>query len=117
DLSARTLRWKSLPPMSVPRIEMNAVLLPDGRVLAQGGSSVNENSSTASLQADLFDPVAGTWSAAGVASYARLYHSVALLLPDATVWTAGSNPQRGTYEQHMEIYTPPYLFPTEANGN
>ena len=42
---------------------------------------------------------------------------MALLLPDATVWTAGSNPVRGTYEPHMEIYTPPYLFATDASGN
>ena len=39
---------------------------------------------------------------------------IALLLPDATVWFAGGNPTRGTYEQHMEIYKPPYLF--NANG-
>jgi hypothetical protein len=26
------------------------------------------------------------------------------------VWFAGGNPARGTYEQHMEIYTPAYLF-------
>lgn len=47
---------------------------------------------------------------AGSEAYARLYHSVALLLPDATVWVAGGNPSRGTYETHMEIYQPPYLF-------
>jgi hypothetical protein len=35
---------------------------------------------------------------------------VSLLLPNATVWVAGGNPQRGTYESHMEIYSPPYLF-------
>jgi hypothetical protein len=117
DLSTAHPRWHSLPSMSLPRIEMNAVLLPNGTVLAQGGSSVNEESFTASRAADLFDPVKGTWSPAGVAVYARLYHSVALLLPDATVWTAGSNPVRGTYEPHMEIYTPPYLFTTDASGN
>jgi hypothetical protein len=35
---------------------------------------------------------------------------VSLLLPDATVWVAGGNPARGTYESHMEIYTPQYLL-------
>jgi galactose oxidase-like protein/PKD domain-containing protein len=38
-----------------------------------------------------------------------------LLLPDATVATAGSNPQRGVYDNHIEIYSPAYLF--DANGN
>ena len=49
--------------------------------------------------------------------YARLYHTVALLLPDATVWLAGSNPSRGTYETHMEIYQPAYLFTRDGNNN
>jgi hypothetical protein len=31
--------------------------------------------------------------------------------------SAGSNPTRGTYEQHIEIYSPAYLFTTDANGN
>ena len=54
---------------------------------------------------------------AGANSYARLYHTVALLMPDATVWVAGGNPTRGTYEQHMEIYKPAYLFTRDVNNN
>ena len=33
------------------------------------------------------------------------------------MWIAGGNPQRGTYEQRMEIYSPAYLFTTDASGN
>ena len=117
DLSQSTPAWRSLPPMSAPRIELNAVILPSGRVLALGGSVQDNVASTASLGADLFDPETETWAPAGVARYARLYHSVALLLPDATVWTAGSNPSRGVWEPHMEIYAPAYLFTTDAGGN
>src|SRR5207249_206208 len=58
----------------------------------------------------LYDPGSNSFSSAGANAYARLYHSVALLMPDATVWVAGGNPARGTYEQRMEIYQPPYLF-------
>src|SRR5205823_5138848 len=29
---------------------------------------------------------------------------------------AGGNPHRGTYEQKMEIYEPPYLFTTDSTG-
>ena len=117
DLSQTAPSWRSLPPMSAPRIELNAVLLPTGRVLALGGSAQDNVASTASLGADLFDPETETWTPAGVARYPRLYHSVGLLLPDATVWTAGSNPSRGTWEPHMEIYRPAYLFTTDAGGN
>src|SRR5207253_3484843 len=98
DLSATTPAWQWGPSMSQPRIEMNAVILPSGKVLAVGGSASDENASTASLNADLYDPATNTFSAAGANAFARLYHSVALLLPDATVWLAGSNPKRGTYE-------------------
>ena len=115
DLGSATPAWKSGPNMSQARIEMNAVILPDGRVLAVGGSVNDEDTSTASLNADLLapdpnNPGSYIFSSAGANSYARLYHSVALLLPDATVWLAGGNPQRGSYVQQMEIYQPPYLF-------
>ena len=116
DLSAATPTWNFGPSMSQPRIEMNAVILPNGMVLALGGSYNDEDVNTASLKADLYDPTTNTMSSAGGNAYPRLYHSVALLLPDATVWFAGGNPTRGTYEQHMEIYKPAYLFTTDSSG-
>ena len=116
DLSASSPTWKAGPSMSTGRIEMNAVILPNGQVLAEGGSLNNESPDTPGKRADLYDPVAGTMSSGGSASYSRLYHSTALLLPDATVMSMGSNPgSRGSYEPAIEIYTPPYLF--DANDN
>ena len=110
DLSAATPKWVYGPNMSQPRIEMNATILPSGKILALGGSLNDEDTNTASLNADLYDPSTNTFSSAGALVYARLYHSVSLLLPDGTVWVAGGNPARGTYESHMEIYTPQYLL-------
>jgi hypothetical protein len=115
DLGAANPTWQYGPNMSQPRIEMNAVILPTGKILALGGSSIDEQAQYASLNADLYDPVAGTFSSAGANTYHRLYHSVALLLPDATVWLAGGNPSRGSYQKHMEIYQPGYLF-TSSGG-
>jgi hypothetical protein len=117
DLSAGTPAWTSGPNMSQPRIEMNATLLPNGRIVTVGGSLNDEDTNTASLQADLFDASGTTVTvgSAGSNAFARLYHSEALLLPDATVWVAGGNPQRGTYEQHVEIYKPPYLYNSSGN--
>ena len=89
DLSASNPAWVFGPSMSQPRIEMNAVMLPNGKVLALGGSYNDEDTATASLNADLYDPTSNTFSSAGANAYARLYHSVALLMPDATVWVAG----------------------------
>jgi hypothetical protein len=117
DLSAATPAWRTVAPMSLPRARMNAVILPTGKILALGGSSKDEDGTTASLAADLFDPATETWAAAGVATYPRLYHSCALLMPDGTVEVVGSNPVKGTYEQHIELYSPAYLFAVDQNGN
>src|SRR6202166_1532612 len=110
DLSVPVPAWTYGPPMSAPRIEMNATILPNGQVLTVGGSVNDEDVNTASLNADLYDPVANTMSSAGANAVPRLYHSVALLLPDATVWVAGGNPTRGSYEPSVELYSPAYLF-------
>src|SRR5262245_8012090 len=111
DLSASSPTWTPGPSMSTGRIEMNAVLLPNGKVLAEGGSVANEIPDTLGKTADLYDPVGNSFSSGGTASFSRLYHSTALLLPDATVMSMGSNPgDRGSYEPAIEIYTPPYLF-------
>jgi hypothetical protein len=110
DLSSPSPSWVYGPAMSKPRIEMNATLLPNGKILTLGGSQVDEDVSSASLTADLYDTSNNTMASAGSNAFPRLYHSVSLLLPDATVWVAGGNPQRGNYENHVEIYSPPYLF-------
>ncbi|HVH28801.1 MAG TPA: galactose oxidase-like domain-containing protein [Vicinamibacterales bacterium] len=114
DLSAATPQWQFGPSMSQPRIQMNATILPNGKVLATGGSRNNEDALTASLNADLYDPSTNTFSPAGANAHPRLYHSNALLLPDATVLLMGGNPQRGSYEGRPEIYSPAYLFNTDG---
>ena len=102
--------WKLSGNMpSGARVEGQSVLLPDGKLLACGGSAINEKASTATLGADLYDPETGIWSSAGSNVYPRLYHSTALLLPDGRVALMGSNPTRGTFDPHIEIYSPPYL--------
>jgi hypothetical protein len=110
DLSASSPHWQYGPSMSQPRIEMNATILPNGKVLAVGGSTNDEDASTKSLNADLYDPNINSFSSAGANAYPRLYHSGSLLLPDATVLFVGGNPTRGSYENHVEIYSPAYLF-------
>ena len=54
---------------------MNAVILPNGKVLAEGGSVNNEAPTRPGKTADLYDPVTNTISSAGTAAYSRLYHS------------------------------------------
>jgi fibronectin type 3 domain-containing protein len=112
DLSLTPPVWTPGPAMSTGRIQMDAVILPDGTVLALGGSVNNEAPDGPGKKADLYHPAGGgSMTSAGTASYARLYHSSALLLPDARVMSIGSNPaNRGSYQPAIEIYTPAYLF-------
>ena len=114
DLSAASPQWVNGPKMVKPRIQMNATILPDGKVLTSGGSTVDENPTTGVLEAQLYDPASNTFSSGSTMAFARVYHSNTLLLPDATVLALGGNPQRKVYEPHMEIYSPPYLF--NSNG-
>jgi len=115
DLSAGSPSWANGPAMSNPRIEMNATLLPNGKILTLGGSQVDEDITSASLGADLYDTATNTMSSAGSNAVPRLYHSVSLLLPNGTVWVAGGNPQRGSYEPSVEVYSPPYLFNSDGS--
>jgi hypothetical protein len=108
-------KWAWGPNMSQPRIHPNATILPTGDVLVTGGEQWSENTSTASLNADLYhgngsDPLYNTFTSAGTTSVPRAYHSNAILLPDATVITTGSNPPNVAYETRVELYQPAYLF-------
>jgi len=116
DLSTTPPTLAAGPAMSAGRNNMNSVLLPNGKVLLSGGSSVSETPDTAGKSADMYDPATNAIESAGTASFSRLYHSTALLLPDATVASMGSNPgARGKYVTAIEIYTPPYLY--DANDH
>jgi len=106
-------------PLNFPRLHLNAVLLPDHTVFVSGGSLHQEDTPLARLQGEIYDPATDTWTPAATATVPRLYHSTALLLPDATVVTAGSNPDGGSHvpwdedpeeEMRLEVFSPPYLF-------
>ena len=74
------------------------MILPDGKLLVLGGSE--QGSSTPVYIPEIFDPVTETWqSNLPPASIPRVYHSVALLLPDGRVWNAGGNPNNGVTGQ------------------
>lgn len=129
-------RYRSRADLNHERMHVNAVLLPDRTVLATGGGVTREASVggvvdpaqfNEVLEAEIYDPCSNTWTTTAPATVARLYHSVALLLPDGTVVTAGGNPDKGRSvtwlpaddpmeEMRLEIYSPPYLFKSGA-GN
>ena len=120
DLKAPHPQFRQAAPMNLPRTHVNAVLLPDRTVLVTGGGLARESRLTPTLQSEIYDPVTDTWTLVASSKVPRLYHSVALLLPDGRVVVAGGNPAEGTHvewgkdplneEMRLDIYSPPYLF-------
>ena len=97
----------------------NLVDLPDDTMLISGGSrDYRGKGGTNNHIARLLHPDTGQITAAADPAVGRDYHTEALLLPDGRVLTAGSDPLfddqqnlvPGTFEQRIEIYSPPYLF-------
>jgi len=68
DLSVATPSYTAGPNMSAGRVQMNAIILPNGKILAEGGSLHNEVPNTPGKTADLYDPVSNTMSSAGTSS-------------------------------------------------
>ncbi len=110
NLSVAAPHYVNGPKMIHPRTMQNAVILPDRTVFVSGGGQMGETVSAAQLESELYDPAANVFRPGATALVPRLYHSVALLLPDARVITAGSNPNRRDDELRLELYHPPYLF-------
>ena len=119
DLSTVDPRYIAAAPLGLPRLHLNAVILPDHTVLVSGGSLKQEDEPFARLQAEIYDPQSDSWRLMAAATVPRLYHSTALLLPDGRVVAAGGNPEGGTHvdwdvdpmeEMRLEIFSPPYLF-------
>lgn len=97
----------------------NALLLADGTLMVIGGGHDMETVLTPEyLDYNDPDPENWRWQTMPDMEVPRKYHSTALLLPDATVWVAGSRiytePQRWEFENDMErrieIFKPGYLF-------
>jgi len=96
--------------MAMQRRLGTATLLADGKVLATGGSSVWNEMTNVVYDAEIWNPATGAWTRGATAQRARLYHSVALLLPDATVMVGGGGAPGPQPNLNAEIYYPPYLF-------
>ncbi len=99
-----------MPGPAARRELVNTAVMPDGRVLATGGSAVWNQLTDVTYTADIWDPLTGTWVQGAVADRARLYHSNSLLLPDGTVMIGGGGAPGPQKNLNVEVYYPPYLF-------
>lgn len=100
--------------LSSDRRLVNGTVLPNGKVLATGGSAVYNELTNINNTAEIWDPSTGKWTLGATGAIARLYHSVAILLPDASVLVGGGGAPGPLNNLNFEIYYPSYLF--GANG-
>jgi Domain of unknown function (DUF1929)/Kelch motif len=105
-------------PISRHRRFATATVLPNGNVFVNGGTSADDNvlDSRAHFVSETWDPATGQWTETAAASLARLYHSNAILLPDATVLTGGGGLPGPLTNNNGEIYYPPYLYKKDGSG-
>ncbi|MGZ4688683.1 MAG: galactose oxidase-like domain-containing protein [Acidimicrobiia bacterium] len=120
DLKQPQPTYAAGPSLDTPKLYVSAVILPDSTVLETGGASNSvQVGNNPVYSAQIFDPKTNTWSKAATPTVPRVYHSSAILLPDARVATFGGNPN-GSYEPRIEIYSPAYLAkgprPTITSG-
>jgi hypothetical protein len=95
--------WSATGSMITARGYQTATLLtgPNGKVLVAGGYNV---ASTWLYSSELYDPVAGTWSATGSLTASRNFHT-ATLLANGKVLVAGGNSSNQTLKS-CELYDP-----------
>jgi len=120
DLADEHPVWKvtGARPLTSARYNLNAVLLPSGEVFISGGvaDQANKKDTSAVRTGEMYHPDSNSWNRLEDATVVRNYHSVALLMPDGAVWTAGSNKDGvqshdglDTRELRIEIYHPWYF--------
>ena len=109
---------ETINSMSFPRIFANAIVLPTGAVFITGGQEygIPFSDNGSQLQPEIWDPVSTNFTPVAPLSIPRNYHSIGLLLPDATVLSAGGGLCGACATNHYDgqIYSPGYLF--DADG-
>ncbi len=117
-VDAANKRVSATSEMHFGRRQHNLTILADGSVLATGGNTSGSelvDLFTGILEPEIWNAQTGQWSLMNPMAVDRQYHSVALLLPDGRVLSAGGGycgvcSFLGYHEQNAEVYSPPYLF-------
>ncbi len=116
-----SLEVRKIRPMAYQRAFHNSVVLPNGQVVIIGGATVavgfSDNNSV--LAPELFDPTTETFVTLPPLSVPRNYHSIALLLPDGRVLSAGGGlcgTNCAANHADLQVLSPPYLFNADGTA-
>ncbi len=121
DLTAPHPVYRRGPGLPEKTRYLNSVIMPDDTVFTTGGSrDYRGRGASDILRAQTYHPRSRTFTPAAAPTVGRDYHAEALLLPDGRVAVFGSDPlfgdkgnnRPGTFEQRVEVYTPPSLYRT-----
>lgn len=105
--------------MSAARIFANSVVLPNGEVFVVGGQTWGNpfHDENSSLVPEIWSPGTQRWRQVAVSPTPRTYHSIALLMPNATVFVGGGGLCGNCgASNHFDgqLYAPPYLFAADG---
>jgi PA14 domain/Domain of unknown function (DUF1929)/Kelch motif len=108
------LNVRAIAPMKYARAFATGALLPNGEVLVVGGNTSGTAFSDEGsiLAPEVWNPKSERWRSLNDMQIGRNYHSIALLLPDARVLSAGGGLCGDCAVNHPngQIFSPPYLF-------
>lgn len=114
DAPFQQVTSQTINPMYYQRAFHNSVVLPNGDVFITGGQ-VNPapfSDDSAQFTSEIWNHVNNQFTKTSVQSVPRTYHSTAILLPDATVFTGGGGLCGNCATNHYDaqIFSPPYLY-------
>ncbi|MEU4155873.1 galactose oxidase-like domain-containing protein [Actinoplanes sp. NPDC026670] len=118
DINGATPRTAETSAMRLARNWLNLTVLPNGEVLANGGTRVGTQAGAANsaYDSEIWNPATGKWRDAAKAQRIRSYHSTAVLMPSGSVLTAAGGVPGPEDNFNAEIYYPPYLFAKGSDG-
>ncbi len=116
DLSQEQPQWVYGPSLNTARYNHMLLFLADGSLIVVGGNQGPGHYSNPVQAAEIFSFTTQQWTTMASQLGVRAYHSVAVLLPDGRVFSAGSTSGNTwgnglpTYNHYFEIFSPPYLY-------
>jgi len=111
DLTASTPTYTTAASLISTRMQCSAILLPDRTVLVCNGSGADRSLALVRYKGEIYNPATNTWTETAAATVPRFLYSIAFLLPDGSVLTAGGV-QGSSQEMRLEVYYPWYFSQT-----